>query len=178
RQRPAVCGLRGEVYMAQANFLKLNERQKEAGGQIFANPRNSAAGALRQKDPKITASRPLGFFAYGWGEMSEMPADTQAGMNKWFESCGFSTNPLARACRSVDELIAFHRSIEEQRASLDYDIDGVVYKLDRVDWQERLGYVGRHPRWAGAAKIPPERGRTPGDGVLITRRRAGAPPAA
>jgi len=173
RRLPAVCEVRGEVYMTKSDFLKLNERQKEAGGQIFANPRNSAAGSLRQKDPQITASRPLGFFAYGWGDISERPAETQSGMNKWFESCGFTTNPLAKLCRSVDELIAFHRSIEEQRASLDYDIDGVVYKLDRVDWQERLGYVGREPRWAVAHKFPAERAITRVNGVLITVGRTG-----
>ena len=113
---PKVCEVRGEVYMTKTAFLELNERQKAAGGQIFANPRNSAAGSLRQKDPSITASRPLGFFAYAWGEMSDMPADTQTGMIKWFEACGFKTNPLTRLCRSTDELIAFHRKIEEKRA--------------------------------------------------------------
>ena len=104
RNVPKVCEVRGEVYMTKRAFLQLNERQKVAGGQIFANPRNSAAGSLRQKDPSITASRPLGFFAYGWGEMSDMPADTQTGMIKWFEACGFKTNPLTRLCRSTDEL--------------------------------------------------------------------------
>ncbi len=99
---PKVVEVRGEVYMTKADFLKLNERQKEAGEQIFANPRNSAAGSLRQKDPKVTASRPLGFFAYAWGEMSEMPADSQSGMIKWFEHCGFKTNPLTKICKSVD----------------------------------------------------------------------------
>ena len=160
RNIPAVAEVRGEVYMTKADFLKLNERQKEAGDTIFANPRNSAAGSLRQKDPKITASRPLGFFAYSWGEMSEMPADTQSGMIKWFEHCGFTTNPLTKTCHTVDELLAFHRSIEERRAKLDYDIDGVVYKVDRLDWQERLGYVSRNPRWAIAHKFPAEQAIT------------------
>src|SRR5215467_9559159 len=108
---PAVCELRGEVYMTKHAFLALNKRQAEAGGQIFANPRNSAAGSLRQKDPSITASRPLGFFAYAWGEVSAMPADSQSGMIKWFASCGFKTNPLSRMCKSVEELLAFHRKI-------------------------------------------------------------------
>jgi DNA ligase (NAD+) len=157
---PKVCEVRGEVYMTKADFLKLNERQKAAGDTIFANPRNSAAGSLRQKDSAITASRPLGFFAYAWGQMSEMPADTQSGMIKWFEACGFTTNPLTRLCRSTDELIAFHRKIEEGRARLDYDIDGVVYKVDRIDWQERLGFVSRNPRWAIAHKFPAERATT------------------
>ena len=170
---PKVCEVRGEVYMTKRAFLQLNERQKAAGGQIFANPRNSAAGSLRQKDPSITASRPLGFFAYGWGEMSDMPADTQTGAIKWFEACGFKTNPLTRLCRSTDELIAFHRKIEEGRARLDYDIDGVVYKIDRIDWQERLGFVSRTPRWAVAHKFPAERATTVMRDVLITVGRTG-----
>ena len=170
---PAICEVRGEVYMTKRAFLELNERQKKSGGQIFANPRNSAAGSLRQKDPAITASRPLGFFAYAWGEMSEMPADTQSGMIKWFENCGFKTNPLTKVCRSTDELLAFHREIEERRAKLDYDIDGVVYKVDRLDWQERLGFVSRSPRWAVAHKFAAERAMTVVKGVLITVGRTG-----
>jgi DNA ligase (NAD+) len=160
RNIPDICEVRGEVYMTKKAFLALNERQKAAGDTIFANPRNSAAGSLRQKDPGITASRPLGFFAYAWGEMSAMPENTQTGMIHWFERCGFKTNPLTRLCHSVDELIAFHRKIEEQRAELDYDIDGVVYKVDRIDWQERLGFVSRTPRWGIAHKFPAERAMT------------------
>ena len=173
RNVPKVCEVRGEIYMTKGAFLELNERQKASGGQIFANPRNSAAGSLRQKDPAITASRPLGFFAYAWGEMSDMRADTQTGMIKWFEACGFKTNPLTRLCRSTDELIAFHRKIEEGRAKLDYDIDGVVYKIDRIDWQERLGFVSRTPRWAVAHKFPAERAMTVMRDVLITVGRTG-----
>src|SRR3954470_17174154 len=146
RNVPDICEVRGEVYMTKQAFLALNERQKAEGATIFANPRNSAAGSLRQKDASITASRPLGFFAYAWGEMSSMPEDTQSGMIKWFERCGFTTNPLTRTCHSVDELLAFHHKIEEQRGRLDYDIDGVVYKVDRLNWQERLGFVSRTPR--------------------------------
>src|SRR2546421_9073983 len=131
RNIPELCEVRGEVYMTKQAFLALNERQKAAGDTIFANPRNSAAGSLRQKDASITASRPLGFFAYAWGEMSEMPADTQSGMIGWFERCGFTTNPLTKLCHSTDQLIAFHREIEQARAKLDYDIDGVVYKVNR-----------------------------------------------
>ena len=160
RKVPDICEVRGEVYMTKKAFLALNERQKAAGDTIFANPRNSAAGSLRQKDPSITASRPLGFFAYAWGEMSAMPEDTQSGMIGWFERCGFKTNPLTKLCHSVEQLIAFHRKIEQQRARLDYDIDGVVYKVDRIDWQERLGFVSRTPRWAIAHKFPAERATT------------------
>jgi DNA ligase (NAD+) len=171
---PAVCEVRGEVYMTKQAFLALNERQKVAGDTIFANPRNSAAGSLRQKDPAITASRPLGFFAYAWGEMSDMPADTQSGMIKWFEASGFRTNPLTRLCRSTEELVAFHREIEEKRARLDYDIDGVVYKVDRIDWQERLGFVSRTPRWAIAHKFPAERAVTVLKDIEIQVGRTGA----
>jgi DNA ligase (NAD+) len=160
RKVPAICEVRGEVYMTKKAFLALNERQKAAGDTIFANPRNSAAGSLRQKDPSVTASRPLGFFAYAWGEMADMPEDTQSGMIAWFESCGFKTNPLTKLCHTVEQLIAFHRRIEEQRAKLDYDIDGVVYKVDRLDWQERLGFVSRTPRWGIAHKFPAERAIT------------------
>src|SRR3981081_703908 len=160
RNVPDICEVRGAVYMTKQAFLALNERQKAAGDTIFANPRNSAAGSLRQKDPSITASRPLGFFAYAWGQMSEMPADSQSGMIHWFERCGFKTNPLTKLCHSVEELIAFHRQIEEQRSHLDYDIDGVVYKIDRIDWEERLGFVSRTPRWAIAHKFPAERAMT------------------
>ena len=132
---PAVCEVRGEVYMTKPDFLALNKRQEAAGDTVFANPRNSAAGSLRQKNPAVTASRPLHFFAYGWGEMSAMPADTQSGMLEWLGAAGFKINPLWKRCASAEELLAYHRDIEAKRASLDYDIDGVVYKLDRLDWQ-------------------------------------------
>jgi DNA ligase (NAD+) len=174
RRVPAVCEVRGEVYMTKANFLKLNERQKAADDTIFANPRNSAAGSLRQKDPSITASRPLGFFAYAWGQMSEMPADSQSGMITWFETCGFRTNPLTKVCKSVEALLAFHRDIETRRSHLDYDIDGVVYKVDRLDWQERLGFVSRSPRWAIAHKFPAERAITVLKDIEIQVGRTGA----
>ncbi|HXX50494.1 MAG TPA: NAD-dependent DNA ligase LigA [Xanthobacteraceae bacterium] len=171
---PAICEVRGEVYMTKHAFLALNKRQAKTGGQIFANPRNSAAGSLRQKDPSITASRPLGFFAYGWGEMSEMPAETQSGMIKWFEHCGFKTNPLTKMCRSVEALLEFHKEIEARRGELDYDIDGVVYKVDRIDWQERLGFVSRSPRWAIAHKFPAERAITVLRDIEIQIGRTGA----
>jgi DNA ligase (NAD+) len=171
---PALCEVRGEVYMTKHAFLALNKRQAETGGQVFANPRNSAAGSLRQKDPAITGARPLGFFAYAWGEMSAMPAATQSGMIKWFAACGFKTNPLTRMCRSVEELLRFHREIELKRGSLDYDIDGVVYKVDRIDWQGRLGFVSRSPRWAIAHKFPAEKATTVVRDIEIQVGRTGA----
>src|SRR6516165_691990 len=174
RNVPQICEVRGEVYMTKKGFLALNERQKAAGETVFVNPRNSAAGSLRQKDPSITASRPLGFFAYAWGEMSDMPESTQSGMISFFERCGFKTNPLTKLCHSVEQLIAFHRRIGEQRAELDYDIDGVVYKVDRIDWQERLGFVSRTPRWAIAHKFPAERAMTVLRDIVIQVGRTGS----
>ena len=171
---PAVCEVRGEVYMTKSAFLALNERQKAAGRQVFANPRNSAAGSLRQLDPSITASRPLGFFAYSWGEISEMPAPTQSGMVKWFAARGFTTNPLMQVCDSVEAMLAFHHEIESRRGALDYDIDGVVYKVDRLDWQQRLGFVSRNPRWAIAHKFPAEKATTVVKAIEIQVGRTGA----
>jgi DNA ligase (NAD+) len=171
---PEICEVRGEVYMTKSDFLALNKRQEQAGKTVFANPRNSAAGSLRQLDPSITASRPLGFFAYSWGEISEMPADTQSGMLNWLASIGFATNPLMKISRSLEEMLTFHRDIETQRATLDYDIDGVVYKLDRLDWQQRLGFVSRHPRWALAHKFPAEKATTIVKAIEIQVGRTGA----
>jgi DNA ligase (NAD+) len=171
---PKICEVRGEVYMTKAAFLDLNRKQAEAGKPLYVNPRNTAAGSLRQLDPTITASRPLGFFAYAWGEMSEMPAQTQSGMIKWFASCGFKTNPLTKMCRSVEGLLEFHHKIEAERATLDYDIDGVVYKVDRLDWQERLGFVSRSPRWAIAHKFPAEKATTIVKDIEIQVGRTGA----
>ena len=171
---PKICEVRGEVYMTKAAFLELNRKQAEAGKPLYVNPRNTAAGSLRQLDPTITAARPLGFFAYAWGEMSDMPADTQSGMIKWLASCGFKTNPLTKMCRSVEALLAFHRKIEAERATLDYDIDGVVYKVDRLDWQERLGFVSRNPRWAIAHKFPAEKATTVIKDIEIQVGRTGA----
>jgi DNA ligase (NAD+) len=171
---PDICEVRGEVYMTKKAFLALNKKQVEVGEAPFANPRNSAAGSLRQKDPSITASRPLGFFAYAWGEMSAMPEGTQTGMIHWFERCGFTTNPLTKLCHSVEQLIAFHHKIEEQRAGLGYDIDGVVYKVDRIDWQERLGFASRRPRWAIAHKFPAERATTVLRDIIIQVGRTGS----
>jgi len=174
KDAPKVCEIRGEVYMTKPDFLALNARQAAAGEQVFANPRNSAAGSLRQKDPAITASRPLGSFAYGWGEMSERPADTQSGMLKWIAARGFNTNPLWKTVSSVDEMIAFYREIEAERAKLDYDIDGVVYKVDRLDWQQRLGFVSRSPRWAIAHKFAAEQATTVVKDIDIQVGRTGA----
>jgi DNA ligase (NAD+) len=157
---PAVCEVRGEVYMTKADFLELNRKQGEAGKQLYVNPRNTAAGSLRQLDTAITASRPLKFFAYAWGELSEVPEKTQHGMAKWLGQLGFKTNTLTRLCKSLDELREVYHDIETQRADLDYDIDGVVYKLDRLDWQERLGFVSRTPRWAVSHKFPAEKAMT------------------
>ena len=156
-----ICEVRGEVYMTKHAFLALNERQKAAGDTIFANPRNSAAGSLRQKDPGITASRPLGFFAYAWGEMSAMPEDTQTGMIHWFERCGFKTNPLTKLCHSVEQLIAFHREIEDASAPRSTTTSTASStRSTGIDWQERLGFVSRTPRWAIAHKFPAERAMT------------------
>ena len=174
RAAPAVSEIRGEVYMTRAAFLRLNEEQAAAGRTVFANPRNSAAGSLRQLDPQVTAARPLGFLAYAWGEMSALPADTQWGMLQWLQKRGFATNPLSRLCRSLDELLAFHHDIELQRATLDYDIDGVVYKVNRLDWQRRLGFVGRDPRWALAHKFPAQKAATIVKAIELQVGRTGA----
>ena len=171
---PEICEIRGEVYMSHADFAALNERQGKQGKQIFANPRNAAAGSLRQLDASITASRPLRFFAYSYGEMSRVPADTQSAMLKWFERVGLKTNPLTRICHSVEELLAFHRNMESRRATLGYDIDGVVYKVDRLDWQRRLGFVSRNPRWAIAHKFPAEKATTIVKMIDIQVGRTGA----
>jgi DNA ligase (NAD+) len=174
RAIPKICEVRGEIYMTKAAFLDLNRKQEAVGKELYVNPRNTAAGSLRQKDPSITASRPLHFFAYAWGEMSEMPAKTQSAMLSWLAGLGFKTNPLTRLCRSVEALLEFHRKIEAERASLDYDIDGVVYKIDRLDWQERLGFVGRDPRWAIAHKFPAEKAATVIKDIEIQVGRTGA----
>lgn len=171
---PEFCEIRGEIYMTKRAFLTLNEKQTKAGLQPFANPRNSAAGSLRQKDPNITKSRPLGFFAYAYGEISDPPAETQFGMLNWFNAAGFETNPLTKICRSVDELLDFHRYIGRRRAELDYDIDGVVYKVDRLDWQHRLGFVSRSPRWAVAHKFAAPQVETKLRDIEIQIGRTGA----
>jgi DNA ligase (NAD+) len=170
----AVFEVRGEVYMTHADFEALNARQAEEGKQVFANPRNAAAGSLRQLDPAVTASRPLHFFAYGWGEVERVPADTQWDVYKTMRGWGLPTNPLMRRVRSVDEIMAFHAEIEQSRASLGYDIDGVVYKVDRLDWQRRLGFRSRSPRWAIAHKFAAEKATTVLEGIEIQVGRTGA----
>ena len=173
RNIPAVFEVRGEVYMAHADFADLNRRQLEAGAKIFANPRNAAAGSLRQLDPAITKARPLRFFCWGWGEASELPADTNHGVLEAIAGWGFPMPPLT-VCRSVEEMLAAYRAIEMNRASLGYDIDGVVYKVDRLDLQDRLGFVSRTPRWATAHKFSAEKAITVLRDIEIQVGRTGA----
>ncbi|MGY4749860.1 NAD-dependent DNA ligase LigA [Pannonibacter sp. Q-1] len=171
---PEVVEVRGEVYMSHADFAALNARMAGNGGKVFANPRNAAAGSLRQLNPEITASRPLRFFAYAWGQMSEVPCDTQFDMVRRFGDWGFAINPRMVRCSSVEELLAVYHGIEEDRASLGYDIDGVVYKVDRLDLQQRLGFVSRSPRWAIAHKFPAEKAYTILRDIEIQVGRTGA----
>ncbi|MSO54090.1 MAG: NAD-dependent DNA ligase LigA [Rhodospirillales bacterium] len=170
---PAVVEVRGEVYMTRQDFLALNERQAAAEDKIFANPRNAAAGSLRQLDPAITAERPLRFFAWGWGEISDTVAPTHQGVLKVLAKCGFPTDPGARLCTTLEELLAFWSGTGERRAKLAYDIDGVVYKVNRLDWQERLGQVSRSPRWAIAHKFAAERAETVLKAISIQVGRTG-----
>ena len=151
---PAVLEVRGEVYMRRDDFDALNKKQEEEGKQPFANPRNAAAGSLRQLDANITAQRPLGMFAYALGEVSEPIADTQWGIRDKLISYGFSEANPAALCQSIDDIMRYYQDINEQRPDLDYEIDGVVYKVNRLDYQERLGFVSRAPRWATAHKFP------------------------
>ncbi|QUS36871.1 NAD-dependent DNA ligase LigA [Falsirhodobacter algicola] len=171
---PEVLEVRGEVYMSHADFEALNARQAERGGRTFANPRNAAAGSLRQLDPAITAQRPLRFFAYAWGEVSEPLADTQSGVMERFEAMGFSVNPFTRLWHSVEEMLAHYRDIEQQRATLGYDIDGVVYKVNDLGLQRRLGFRSTTPRWAIAHKFPAELAWTRLEDIDIQVGRTGA----
>ena len=171
---PDIVEVRGEVYMSHADFAALNARQEAAGGKIFANPRNAAAGSLRQLDPEISKQRPLKFFAYAWGDMSAMPANTQSGMMARFREWGFSVNPAFVTAADTAGLLAHWAEVEGQRAALDYDIDGMVYKVDRLDYQNRLGFVSRAPRWATAHKFPAEQATTTLNDIDIQVGRTGA----
>lgn len=171
---PAIFEVRGEVYMSTADFAALNARQAEIKGKQFANPRNAAAGSLRQLDAVITKSRPLRFFAYAWGEVSEAFAKTQSDAIAALSRFGFQTNPLTTSCDSPDAMIAHYRDIEENRATLGYDIDGVVYKVDDLSLQKRLGFRSTTPRWAIAHKFPAELAWTTLNDIEIQVGRTGA----
>ena len=171
---PRIFEARGEVYMRHADFAALNARQAEAGKPVYANPRNFAAGSLRQLDPRITASRPLAFFAYAWGEISEPFASTQFGAIQAMRRFGLPTNPLTKLCHSTAEMLAHYHTIEAERATLGYDIDGVVYKVNDLSLQQRLGFVSRSPRWAVAHKFPAERAMTVVEAIEINVGRTGA----
>ena len=170
---PAVLEVRGEVYMSRAAFVALNARRDEAGEALFANPRNAAAGSLRQLDASVTASRQLHFFAYGWGETSDEPTGAYRDFLGQLEAWGFAVNPLAEPSADLAAALDLHARLLERRDSLDYDIDGVVYKIDRLDWQARLGQVSRAPRWAIAYKFPPEQARTLLKRIVIQVGRTG-----
>ncbi|MCZ4272585.1 NAD-dependent DNA ligase LigA [Maritalea porphyrae] len=171
---PDVFEVRGEVYMSHADFEALNKKLEAEGKQTYVNPRNTAAGSLRQLDSNVTASRNLKFFAYAWGDNSTMPADTQMGVVEAFQRWGFKVNPLMRRVKTVEEMVAHHTLIGEQRATLGYDIDGVVFKLDRLDLQARWGFVARAPRWAIAFKFPAEKATTILEDIEIQVGRTGA----
>ena len=171
---PDVVEVRGEVYMDRPGFFALNEALAAEDKKQFANPRNAAAGSLRQLDVGITASRPLRFFAYALGQVSQPFADSQQAMLAQLQAFGFSVNPLSQICHQLDDVLAVYNSIYQQRAQLPYDIDGVVYKLDRFDWQSRMGFAGRAPRWAIAHKFPAERAKTRLNSISIQVGRTGA----
>jgi len=171
---PDIVEVRGEVYMAKSDFAALNAEMAALGKPLYVNPRNTASGSLRQLDAKVTASRKLRFFAYAWGEMSAMPADTQMGMVEMFKAWGFPVNPLMQRLSSADALLEHYHHIERERPDLDYDIDGVVYKVDRLDLQARLGFRSRSPRWATAHKFPAEQAFTRLTAIDIQVGRTGA----
>ena len=175
---PELFEIRGEVYMAKADFVGLNQRllteaDDPEKARQFANPRNAAAGSLRQKDAAVTASRPLRFLAHGWGEASSLPAETQLGVMQAIASWGLPVSDMLTCVDSLDALIAHYRGIEAARADLPFDIDGVVYKVDRLDWQQRLGFVAKAPRWAIAHKFPAERAQTTLEAIDIQVGRTG-----
>jgi len=170
---PAVFEIRGEVYMEKQAFAALNAAQEEAGGKIFANPRNAAAGSLRQKDASVTAKRPLRFLAWGWGDASEVPGDTQWQVMQQIAAWGLPVSPLLGRHSDMAELLQHYRRIEAERAELPYDIDGVVYKVNRLDLQQRLGFVAKAPRWAIARKFPAEQAQTTLEAIDIQVGRTG-----
>ena len=170
---PDIFEIRGEVYMAKSDFAAINETQKAKDGKLFANPRNAAAGSLRQKDAKVTASRPLRFLAHGWGEVSALPFDTQSKVMATIAAWGVPVSPLLLRFDHVETALAHYADIERRRADLPYDIDGVVYKVDRLDWQDRLGFVDKSPRWAIAHKFPAERAETTLEQIDIQVGRTG-----
>ncbi|MBL6958522.1 MAG: NAD-dependent DNA ligase LigA [Rhodospirillales bacterium] len=171
---PDVLEVRGEVYMRKDDFAALNQRQQENGAKVFANPRNAAAGSLRQLDTAVTAARPLSLFAYAWGEISAPLAETHAGFIERLKGWGFPVNPETRLCASIEEILEHYTRINEGRAGLPYDIDGMVYKVNRLDWQERLGFVSRAPRWAIAHKFPAEKVQTMLKAISIQVGRTGS----
>ena len=170
---PAVFEIRGEVYMARADFAALNAAQQNVGGKVFANPRNAAAGSLRQKDAGVTAKRPLKFWAHGWGDASDVPAQTQCGMLQQIAEWGVPVSPALLRCETLGEMIAHYRHIAHARAALPYEIDGVVFKVDRLDLQQRLGFVTKFPRWAIARKFPAEQAETTLEAIDIQVGRTG-----
>ena len=171
---PQVVEVRGEVYLSHAAFAELNAQAEAAGQKTYANPRNAAAGSLRQIDPKVTATRPLGFFAYAWGEVSAPFADTQWRALSLLAEWGFVTTPQSRRVEGGEGLMAAYREMEAARPRLGFDIDGVVYKVDRLDWQQRLGFITRTPRWAIARKFPAEQARTVLTAIDLQVGRTGA----
>lgn len=174
KDAPEALEVRGEIYLSHADFAGLNKTQAAAGAKVFANPRNAAAGSLRQLDSKVTAQRPLKFFAYAWGDVSKLPADTQDGVVAAFKRWGLPTNPLMTVCDGAADLLAYYSDLAQKRAGLGYDIDGVVYKVNRLDLQERLGFVSRAPRWAIAHKFPAEQAMTVLRDIEIQVGRTGA----
>ncbi len=170
---PDVLEVRGEVYMAKHDFMALNQRQEKDGKKPFANPRNAAAGSLRQLDTAVTAVRPLSFFIYALGEVSDAIADTHWGVIEKLKGWGFPVNPLAELCADTQSALAFYERLNETRAGLAYDIDGIVYKVNRSDWQARLGFVSRAPRWAIARKFPAEKAMTVVNDIIIQVGRTG-----
>ena len=171
---PDVIELRGEVYLRREDFLRLNEARDAEEERRFANPRNAAAGSLRQLDVSVTESRPLRIFLYAWGEASTLPSDTHSGMLEAFAGWGVPVTPHVRVCRALEDLLDHYRAIIDMRAALPFDIDGVVYKIDRLDWQRRLGFVSRAPRWAVAHKFPAEKARTVLKEIRIQVGRTGS----